>query len=79
MSSINACFGPGPLIGLVARVSRRREYVSNTTLLFTVLIVGNNVMMIMEQLSEIRNNKLDVAVGGASQILPFVKIKRTEI
>jgi hypothetical protein len=55
----------------------RREYVSNTTLLFTVLIVGNNVMMIMEQMSEeIRKNKL-VAVGGSSETLPFVKIKRT--
>jgi len=43
---------------LVAHVSWRREYVFNTTLLFTVLIVGNNVM-IMEQMSEeIRSNKL---------------------
>jgi hypothetical protein len=33
---------------LVALVPRRREYVFNTTLLFTLLNVGNNVMMIME-------------------------------
>jgi hypothetical protein len=64
---------------LVALVSRRREYVFNTTLLSTLLIVGNNVMMIMEQMSqEITNNKLDVAVGGSSYTLTFVKIKRTK-
>ena len=41
--------------------------VVSKTLLFTVLIVGNNVMKNVEQmLEEIRNNKLDVAVGGSS-------------
>jgi len=60
-------------------VSMRREYIFNTTLLFTVLIVGNNVMMSVEQmLEEIRRNKLDIAVGDSSQTLTFVKIKRTK-
>jgi hypothetical protein len=47
---------------------------------FTVLRVGNNVKMLMEQmLAEITINKLDVAVGGSSWTFPFVKLKRIKV